>query len=95
MQKAIEAILAEDLAITPKEADTLFNAVLVAIAKALEEDPDLRISGLGRFQVLPVKATTRRNPKTGEAIEKPAKNRIKFTPYAPLLEVAERLPVNL
>jgi DNA-binding protein HU-beta len=41
----------------------------------------VRIGSFGSFFSATSKATTARNPKTGEPIEVPEKQRIKFRPY--------------
>lgn len=88
MQSAIEAIIALDLGITEEQADKIFNAVISAFPKALTADPDLRLRGLGRFQVKVRKGRTYRNPKTGEPIEKPDTQVVKFTPSQALKDAA-------
>jgi len=48
------------------------------IESSLREGEDARFVGFGTFKVGHRKATTGRNPRTGEAIQIAASNRVKF-----------------
>lgn len=88
MQATIERILSEKLGVSKAEADEMFNATLEAIREALIEDPDLRIRGLGTFKVVVRKGRTYRNPQTGEPVEKPDTQVVKFIAGKELKEAA-------
>lgn len=88
MQSSIEKILSDKLDITQTEADRVFNAVIGAISEALVADPELRIRNLGTLKVVARPARTYRNPQTGEAVEKPATQVVKFEPSKKLKEAA-------
>ena len=45
------------------------DAVVASITKALKTGGDVRLVGFGTFSVANRKATTGRNPRTGEAIQ--------------------------
>ena len=49
-----------------------------AISGALSSGGDVRIVGFGTFSVVNRKATTGRNPRTGQAIQIPASKQPKF-----------------
>lgn len=77
--------VAESLGIPKKEAgktvevvfDTAFSAVVGG---------GLIYSGFGSFKVIDVPAQKRRNPRTGEYVDKPASRKIKFKPSKELKE---------
>ena len=54
------------------------EGVFDAISGALSSGGDVRIVGFGTFSVANRKATTGRNPRTGEAIQIPASKQPKF-----------------
>lgn len=49
-----------------------------AITATLQGGSDVRLAGFGSFSVVHRKATSGRNPRTGEAISIPASNQPKF-----------------
>ena len=54
------------------------DAVVASITKALKTGGDVRLVGFGTFSVANRKATTGRNPRTGEAIQIKASKQPKF-----------------
>ena len=54
------------------------EGVFDAISGALSSGDDVRIVGFGTFSVANRKATTGRNPRTGQAIQIPASKQPKF-----------------
>ena len=54
------------------------EGVFEAISGALSSGGDVRIVGFGTFSVANRKATTGRNPRTGQAIQIPASKQPKF-----------------
>ena len=78
MNKAqlIEAVAAN--VCTKKEAQTALETVFETIKKSLKKKEDVTISGFGTFKVKQTKARQGRNPKTGEAIQIPAKRKVAF-----------------
>jgi len=63
---------------TKKEAQTAVETLLDAIRSSLKKKEPVTISGFGTFKVKETKARMGRNPKTGEAIQIPAKKKITF-----------------
>ena len=59
---------------TGRVIDTVFDE----IAKTLAGGGDVRLVGFGTFSVSRRKATTGRNPRTGESIQIPASKQAKF-----------------
>lgn len=54
------------------------DAVLDSITSALASGGEVRLVGFGTFSVAQRRATTGRNPRTGEAIQIPASKQAKF-----------------
>ena len=59
------------------------------IVEGLHADGKVALVGFGSFLLADKKARTARNPKTGEAVEVPAKVVPKFRPSAALKEIFE------
>lgn len=76
-QQLVKA-MATEASITQDEATTALNGLLAAITKAMAEGQEVKLVGFGTFSVAARKERTGRNPKTGEAVEIPAKNIAKF-----------------
>ena len=54
------------------------DGVFDAISNSLQNGTEVRLVGFGTFSVSRRKATTGRNPRTGETIQIPASNQPKF-----------------
>ncbi|MFC1869477.1 HU family DNA-binding protein [Thermodesulfobacteriota bacterium] len=63
---------------TKKEAQAAVDCVITSITKALKKKDTVTLVGFGTFKVNKRKATTGRNPQTGEAIKIKAKKVPKF-----------------
>lgn len=61
-----------------RDADDAVTAVFIQIEAALERGEDVKISGFGTFRRVTAKARTCINPRTGETVEVPARNKAKF-----------------
>ena len=66
--------------LTTADATRQVDDVFRALGAAMMDRETVRIRGFGTFKVVDRKATTRRNPRTGEPVETPAKSVVKFTP---------------
>ena len=60
------------------DAARAVEEVFVSITNSLKGGEEVRLVGFGSFSVAQRKATTGRNPRTGEAINIPASNQPKF-----------------
>ena len=60
------------------DATKAVDSVFDRITSALQSGNDVRLVGFGTFNVTQRKATTGRNPRTGEAIQIPASKQPKF-----------------
>ena len=72
------ALMAERCDITKKDATEEYENVFGVLAEVLSEGNEVAIPDLGRFKIAERPARTARNPRTGDAIEVPAKKAPKF-----------------
>ena len=70
------------------------DAVLHAIERGLQGGQEVRLAGFGTFAVSTRKATTGRNPRTGEVIEVPSTRSVRFRPGKPLRDAVSRAHVG-
>ena len=70
--------VADNAGMTKADAAKAVEGVFSAISGALSSGGEVRIVGFGTFSVANRKATTGRNPRTGEAINIPASRQPKF-----------------
>ncbi len=67
-------------ALSKSDAARAVDAVFGCITNSLQGGSDVRIAGFGSFTVVDRKATTGRNPKTGEVLQIAASRQAKFKP---------------
>jgi len=60
------------------DAARAVDAVFEAIENSLKQGTDVRLVGFGTFSVTRRSASEGRNPRTGEKIQIPAQNQVKF-----------------
>lgn len=72
------AAVAESADISKADAEGAVNAVFDSITGTLASGGEVRIVGFGTFATSQRKATTGRNPRTGESIDIPASTQPKF-----------------
>jgi DNA-binding protein HU-beta len=70
--------VADDSGLSKADATKAVDAVLDNIAGSLSNGGEVRLVGFGTFSVTHRKATTGRNPRTGETIQIKASNQPKF-----------------
>ncbi len=78
------ASVAEASGLSKADAGRAVDGVIGSITGALKSGGDVRIVGFGTFSVANRKATTGRNPRTGEPIQIKASKMPKFKPGSPL-----------
>ena len=71
-------LIAENAGISKTEADKAYDALVSAIKSGLKKDGAVPLTGLGTFKVTHRAARMGRNPSTGQTIQIPAKNVLKF-----------------
>ena len=80
------AAVAEEAQLTKDKAATVVESVIKKIQDALLDGQEVRLPGFGNFKVTDRKATTARNPRTGETVNGPASKVAKFAPAKGLKE---------
>jgi len=78
--------VASTAGISKTQASDAVEAVFGSISNELSSGGDVRLVGFGTFMVADRKATTGRNPRTGEAIQIKASKQPKFRPGKSLKE---------
>lgn len=74
----IEQIV-NDAGISRPRAHQAFDSLISGIESSLLSSEKATIAGFGSFEIKERKGKTGRNPKTGEKVEVPPKNFVKFT----------------
>ena len=77
--------------VTKKDCALVVDGFLGALKKAMAEGENVEIRGFGTFKVRERKPRTARNPRTGEAVEVPARTVPVFKPSKHLREKVEAL----
>lgn len=78
--------------ITKKDCALVVDGLLNAIKSALAEQENIEIRGFGTFKVRKRKARMARNPRTGEAVEVPARLVPIFKPSKDLRAQVAEIP---
>jgi nucleoid DNA-binding protein/LysM repeat protein len=93
--KITYALLQERVAgaagVSRKEANRLLKEMAAAVGTGLAVDGKVNLVGLGRFSLKLQSARRGRNPRTGESIDIPEKNRVHFLPEVKLRRHINRL----
>lgn len=83
--------VAQQAVILHASAEMAVNAMVDVLVRALVNDGRVAVAGLGVFTKVFRAPRTVRNPQTGEPIDVPASNTVKFRPSAALKEAVNRL----
>jgi DNA-binding protein HU-beta len=70
--------VADASGLTKTDAAKAVEATFDAVTKSLKKGDEVRLVGFGTFSVAKRKASTGRNPRTGEEMKIPASNQPKF-----------------
>jgi DNA-binding protein HU-beta len=70
--------LANGTGLKKKDVENVMQALTKTIYKTLKKEKKIKLDGLGVFQLKDRKARVGRNPRTGEAVNIPAKKVVKF-----------------
>ena len=73
------AAVSTSAGLTKQDSARCVETIVDTITNSLKRGEEVRIVGFGTFSVSHRKATTGRNPRTGESIQIPASKRPKFT----------------
>ena len=79
------AKIAENSGLTKADAEKALDSTLKAIEGALKAGDDIRLIGFGNFEVKTRGERTGRNPKTGEKVQIPARQKVRFKPSENIL----------
>jgi len=86
-----KADLVEEVAkvteLTRKDSEVIVDTLFESVIKALRTGDKLEVRGFGSFRVRQRNARVRRNPKTGEKVEVPAKRVPYFKPSKELKDL--------
>jgi DNA-binding protein HU-beta len=77
-KQELSSAVAEASGLTKADAGKAVDAAFDAITQALKKGGEVRLVGFGTFSVAKRKASTGRNPRTGEEMKIPASNQPKF-----------------
>lgn len=89
MNKAdLKKAVKEDTGVTLKEAGVLIDATIDNIKEGVVRDGKVTLVGFGTLILKTQAARKARNPRTGEAIDVPAKTVVKFKPAKDFKEMA-------
>lgn len=89
-KEQIISAIAEKTGKTKKDSQEFVEALIDTLTEALSDESSedsIQISPFGIFSVKIRKATTGRNPRTGEPIDIPEKRVVKFTPAKKLKDL--------
>ncbi len=86
----IIAHIASEADLTKAQAAKALDAFLGGVTVTLKKGGDVRIVGFGTLAVSRRKATKGRNPRTGDVIDIPASNQVKFKPGKQLKEAVNK-----
>ena len=74
-----------------EDIEDIINIFLSSLQKALREGKKIELRGFGTFFIKKIKEKyTSRNPKTGELIYVPEKNKVRFKPTKGLKELLNK-----
>ena len=82
--------LAKKSDLTKAKSAEVLDLVIEGITGSLKKGEEVKWTGFGNFKVTKRKATTGRNPQTGEAIKIAARKQVKFSAGKELKEVVNR-----
>lgn len=80
---------AEETGLSQKDCEAVINTLFDTIRKTVESGEKVQIIGFGTFELRERAARTARNPRTGEAVEVPARRVPVFKPGAELKQAVQ------
>lgn len=82
--------IASKTGLTKTDSTKALDAFIASVSEEVKKGGEVRLVGFGTFSVSERKATTGRNPRTGETINIAAKKVVKFKPGSELVAVANK-----
>ena len=83
------AVVSDETELPRNKASEVVDAVFNAIEAALKKQDEVRLVGFGTFATAKRKATSGRNPRTGEAMEIAASTTVRFKPGKALKDAVQ------
>ncbi len=80
----LKKYISERTGITPSEAGIVVDVIISGMTDSLVDDNKLTIPNFGSFRVKESKARVARNPRTGEQVQLPDRNVVRFKPAGKL-----------
>lgn len=84
------SLVAQDVNLSENVVSTVFNSALSVISNHLKKGISVSLMDFGSFRVQKIKPRKGRNIRTGEAVDIPARKRIKFTPAKKLSDAVSK-----
>ncbi|MFC1658987.1 HU family DNA-binding protein [Pseudomonadota bacterium] len=78
-KKDLISVVASKTGLSKKDVNSMLDATLEAMEKALKKGEKVTLIGFGTFSVVKSPARKGRNPQTGKEIRIPASKRVKFS----------------
>lgn len=79
--------IANQANISPRQADDALSSMLEKVIEALSLQQSVQLAGFGTFAVVRRTARIGRDPRTGEPISIPARNKVNFRPSGQLKNI--------
>ena len=86
-KKELVKAAAAEAGMTQVKVKTVVDAMIKVFQEKMGEGNDIKLNNFGTFKIVPRKAYTARNPKTGAPVDVPAKNVIRFRAGKEMKEV--------
>ena len=83
------AVVSDETELPRNKASEVVDAVFNAIEAALKKQDEVRLVGFGTFATAKRKATSGRNPRTGETMEIAASTTVRFKPGKALKDAVQ------
>ena len=83
------AVVSDETELPRNKASEVVDAVFNAIEAALKKQEEVRLVGFGTFATAKRKATSGRNPRTGETMEIAASTTVRFKPGKALKDAVQ------
>jgi DNA-binding protein HU-beta len=77
-KKELVNAIAEKAGLSMKDSNNALNAFVDSFGGAMKKGERIQLPGMGTFKVMTRSARVVRNPQTGEKLNVPAKNVVKF-----------------
>lgn len=80
LDSIIDAVHEQGETTSRAQAERIVRNTFDVITRHLKDGNRVMVAGFGIFEAKHVSARTARNPRTGDTVEVPARNKAKFTP---------------